>query len=131
MLIACSGTLSPERVHTIHARCLSMIARGRITMTRSRSVGFHVRDSSREMAVVIYGADWCRPCHLAESYLEGRGVPFVLRDVEEDPAAKAELEATLQDAGLGPADSLPVLDVRGTVIKGFAPCLIEAAWSAP
>jgi glutaredoxin len=76
--------------------------------------------------VVIYGADWCKPCHLAEDYLRERKVPVVLKDIEEDPAARDEMKTKLSAANLRDA-SIPVIDVGGTLLVGFSPRALDAA----
>jgi len=55
-------------------------------------------------------------------------IPFVERDVEEDPGAQADSDRALARAGLVSTHTLPVVDVRGTVMIGFMPCIVEAAW---
>ena len=53
-------------------------------------------------------------------------------DVEEDAGARAALADATDAAGLGRSvRSLPVIDVRGTVVVGFAPCVLEQAWASP
>ncbi len=76
--------------------------------------------------VIIYGASWCGPCHQAQAYLERRGIPFVEKDIEEDPAAAREMQAKLRKAGMG-GGSIPVLDVKGKILVGFSPGAVEAA----
>lgn len=76
--------------------------------------------------VVIYGADWCKPCHQAEAYLRERNVPVVLKDIDEDAAARAEMKAKLSAANLRDA-SIPVIDVGGTLLVGFSPRALDAA----
>lgn len=76
--------------------------------------------------VVIYGADWCKPCHQAEDYLRQRKVAVVLKDIEQDPAAQAEMQRKLAAANLRNA-SIPVIDVGGTLLVGFSPRALDAA----
>lgn len=76
--------------------------------------------------VIIYGADWCKPCHLAENYLRQRKVPVVMKDIEEDPEAHAEMKRKLAAANLRGA-SIPVIDVGGTLVVGFSPRTLDAA----
>lgn len=76
--------------------------------------------------VIIYGADWCKPCHLAEDYLRERKVPVVMKDIEEDPAAHEEMKRKLAAANLRGA-SIPVIDVGGTLVVGFSPRTLDAA----
>jgi arsenate reductase-like glutaredoxin family protein len=68
--------------------------------------------------VVLYGASWCGACRAAASFLRERGVPFVEKDIEKDPAAAQELQRKARAAGV-PTGSIPVIDFRGTLIKGF------------
>lgn len=75
---------------------------------------------------IVYGADWCKPCHLAEDYLKKKGARVVKKDIEEDPAAAAEMREKLKRAGLG-GSSIPILDVGGTILKGFSEGAIDSA----
>ena len=34
--------------------------------------------------VVVYGADWCRPCQKAKALLDNASVPFIFRDIEQN-----------------------------------------------
>jgi glutaredoxin len=86
-----------------------------------------MRPAARGSLGIIYGASWCGACHVAAQYLTRRGIPFVEKDVEEDPAAKHAADAALAAASLGGQHGLPVVDVRGTLMIGFLPCLVEQA----
>ena len=76
---------------------------------------------------IVYGADWCGPCHQAEDYLKQRGMAVTKKDIEEDPSAVTEMRAKLRAAGLGVSSSIPILDVAGTMLIGFSPRAIDAA----
>jgi len=76
---------------------------------------------------IVYGADWCGPCHQAEDYLKKRGLAVTKKDIEEDPSAVTEMRAKLRAAGLGVSSSIPILDVAGTMLIGFSPRAIDAA----
>lgn len=76
--------------------------------------------------VIIYGASWCGPCHQAQAYLRSKGVPFIEKDIEEDPSAGKEMQAKLQQAGKR-GGSIPVIDVRGKILVGFDPGAVDAA----
>jgi len=78
------------------------------------------------IAVVVYGAEWCGACHDAARYLRRKGIPYVEKDVEKDPAASREMQAKLARNGLR-GGSIPVIDVRGKVMVGFNPADIDAA----
>jgi glutaredoxin len=76
--------------------------------------------------VIIYGAEWCGACHDAARYLRQKGVAYVEKDVEKDPAAAREMQAKLAKNGLR-AGSIPVIDVRGHVMIGFNAAQIDGA----
>lgn len=78
------------------------------------------------LSAVVYGASWCKPCHMAEDYLKGKGVQVTKKDIEEDPGASAEMRQKLASAGLGGA-SIPVLDVGGTILVGFSTSAVDRA----
>jgi glutaredoxin len=80
----------------------------------------------RAAGVTLYGTTWCPPCTKARAYLAKKTVAFVEKDVEKDPRADAELRAKEIAAGL-PHAGVPVLDVRGTLVVGYSPAMIDAA----
>lgn len=79
--------------------------------------------------VVIYGAEWCGACHEAAKYFRRKGIAYVEKDIEKDPAAAREMQQKLARNGLH-TGSIPVLDVRGKVIVGFSPGQVDAALGA-
>lgn len=74
--------------------------------------------------VILYGAAWCGACRQAERYLRERGIPFVEKDIEKDPAARRELSEKARRAGIA-ASGIPVLDVGGTLVQGFDRAALE------
>jgi hypothetical protein len=66
---------------------------------------------------------------VAADYLEMQKIPFVKLDVERDRDAKAAMDATLREANVTAVNTLPVIDIRGTVMAGFNPCVVDAAWA--
>jgi len=88
-------------------------------------VGAPGKPASRPV-VIVYGASWCGACHQAMDYLRRKGIPYVEKDVEKDPAAAREMQQKLAKNGL-PAGSIPVIDVRGKVMIGFDPHAIDSA----
>jgi glutaredoxin len=76
--------------------------------------------------VIIYGAEWCGPCHQAASYLKHKGIPFIEKDIEKDPQAAREMQSKLKAAGIR-TGSIPVIDVRGKVMVGFNPGSVDEA----
>jgi glutaredoxin len=75
--------------------------------------------------VTIYGTPWCGACKAAKQYLADKHVPFAYKDIENDAAAAAELQAKAQRLGV-PTDRVPVLDVRGRLLLGFDRARLDA-----
>ena len=76
--------------------------------------------------VIIYGASWCGPCHQAADHLKAKGIPFVMKDIDETPGAAAEMRDKLTRAGRH-GGSIPVIDVRGQILVGYSPHSLDAA----
>ena len=81
--------------------------------------------AAKSLVVIIYGADWCKPCHQAEDYLKSKGIAFVHKDIE-DPNINEELADKLMGAGLQ-THSIPIIDVRGKLLVGFDPGALDRA----
>jgi len=80
--------------------------------------------------VVIYGASWCGACRSAAAFLRSEGVPFVEKDIERDAAAREEMTSKLRALGMEPG-SIPVIDFRGTIVRGFDRPRLEALIGEP
>lgn len=74
--------------------------------------------------VTVYSATWCAFCHAAKNYFDQKGVKYVDKDVEKDPAAGLEAVDKSQQRGI------PVIDIGGEVIVGFDRPRIDAALAA-
>ncbi len=70
--------------------------------------------------VILYGASWCGACKQAAGFLTQRGVPFIEKDIEKEPAAREELMQKARAQGVS-TQGIPVLDVHGTLTAGFDP----------
>ena len=46
-----------------------------------------------EVAITVYGADWCGDCRRAKAFLDAHGIAYTEIDIDRDPAAEAELLA--------------------------------------
>jgi glutaredoxin len=124
-----SGTsLTTLQMDAIHRDCASRIRNGYEITRRPNHIGRIPPRKPAGTPVVIYGAEWCEACDIARAYMERRGIPYVEHDIEEDSSAKASMDSTLAAAGLPPNASLPVIDVRGTIMTAFMPCVVDAAW---
>jgi glutaredoxin len=75
---------------------------------------------------IVYGAEWCGPCHQAKDYLEGRGVAVTFYDIEKEPKRAAEMQKKLRDAGRR-GGNIPVIDVGGQIFVGFNPRAVDKA----
>ena len=70
--------------------------------------------------VVLYATEWCGYCKLARRFLDQKGIPYKEFDIEKDAEARKAYEAL---GGRG----IPLIDVNGTLIRGFDPDEILAA----
>jgi glutaredoxin len=80
-----------------------------------------------KLTAIVYRAEWCGACKEAVRYLRRKGVTVVEKDIEEDPAAKREMQQKLARAGLADRGSIPVIDVRGRIVSGFDPRRLDKA----
>jgi len=81
---------------------------------------------ANKVVAIIYGAEWCKPCHDAAAYLKQRGVTVIEKDVDADDAAQAEMQKKLERVKM-PGASIPVIDVMGQILVGFSPRALEKA----
>ncbi|HEX8796517.1 MAG TPA: glutaredoxin domain-containing protein [Polyangiaceae bacterium] len=134
LTVAChAASMSPQQIDDAHTQCQAHLASiGPQPVPRSENVGVRTPADPPGTPVVVYGASWCGACHLAAQYMSREHIPYVERDIEHDAAARAEANAALVAAGLrSDLHTLPVIDVRGTVMLGFDSCVLEQAWARP
>ncbi|MEM8962547.1 MAG: glutaredoxin domain-containing protein [Acidobacteriota bacterium] len=74
--------------------------------------------------VVLFRTEWCGYCQRAEKLLNALDVPYVAKDIERDRAAGQEFARRFGRSGI------PVLDIDGTVIRGYDAEAIRDAVSA-
>jgi glutaredoxin len=79
--------------------------------------------------VIVYGASWCSACRGVAAFLRERDIPFVERDVEREPDARRAMMEAAEAAGVT-VEGIPVIDFRGTVIRGFDRAALERAIEA-
>lgn len=75
---------------------------------------------------IVYGAEWCGPCHQAKSFLERRGVAVTFYDIEKEPKRAVEMKRKLREANRS-GGNIPVIDVGGKLFVGFNPRSLEKA----
>mgnify|MGYP002635533034 CR=1 FL=1 len=79
-------------------------------------------DSTDEQ-VIIYSTTWCAFCHTEAQWLDHLGIPYVIKDIEQDKEAYDELMKKSD----GNFSGVPITDVGGKLIVGFdRPKLTEA-----
>ena len=78
------------------------------------------------LVVVIYGAEWCKPCHQAEAHLKSKGIAVVVKDIDESREAAVEMRQKLEKAGRR-GGSIPVIDVRGQILVGYSRSELDRA----
>lgn len=71
--------------------------------------------------VVIYSADWCGFCRAVKEYLDGKGVKYTEKNIEQDPKYAEESVAKSGQMGI------PVTIIGENVIVGFDRPKIDAA----
>ena len=81
------------------------------------------------ISAIVYGADWCKPCHDAERYLKSLGVAVTKKNIEQSRAAQAEMQEKLARANRAGA-SIPVIDVMGRIFVGYSPGPLKQAVDA-
>lgn len=72
--------------------------------------------------VIIYTTSWCPACTRARKYLKSRGVSYTEKDVESSKSALTEM---LRKSG--GARGVPVIDIHGTVLRGFNQNAVDRA----
>ncbi len=78
--------------------------------------------AKRGPPVTLYMTSWCPYCRKTAAYLKARGIQFVAKDIEKD--AQAAQEVARKARGYG---GVPVVDIAGTIIRGYDPVQIDAA----
>ena len=79
----------------------------------ARPGGQHVA-ANMPSNVILYSADWCGWCKKAKRHLDGMGINYEIRDID-NPENLRDLVAKTGQKGI------PVLDVGGRIVTGFAP----------
>ncbi len=74
------------------------------------------------VTVVMYRTAWCGYCRQAAAYVRSLGARLVEYDIEREPEKKAEMKKKS-----GGSTGVPLLDIDGTIIRGYSPPAIKAA----
>ena len=70
-------------------------------------------EAKAKTKVIIYGAEWCPPCHTAKNYLKSKGVEYEYVNVDEDREAGAVIA---QKTGW---TAIPIIVIGDEHILGF------------
>ena len=73
--------------------------------------------------VVLYRTVWCGYCKQAAAYMQQKNIPFVERDIERNPAYKAEFS---RFGGSG----VPLLLFGSKTMRGFSPASFDQNYAA-
>ena len=65
-------------------------------------------------SVILYSTSWCGYCRKARSYFDRNDIDYIEKDIEKDRAAAKELRAKVKGYS-----GVPVIDIDGTVIRGY------------
>ncbi|HXE97706.1 MAG TPA: glutaredoxin domain-containing protein [Dongiaceae bacterium] len=68
--------------------------------------------------VEIYVTDWCGYCRRAQSYMKGKGIPYVAYDIEKDAAA---MQRYKEMGGHG----VPLIIIGSNRMSGFSQGTLE------
>jgi glutaredoxin len=77
---------------------------------------------NKDIQVVMYMTDWCPYCKKAKEYLKTAGVQVTEFDIEKDKVKKEEMLGKS-----GGSKLVPLIDVEGIIIRGYAPDDIKEA----
>ncbi|MEZ4385678.1 MAG: glutaredoxin family protein [Nannocystaceae bacterium] len=86
--------------------------------------GIEPPEAKPSEGVIVYKTEWCGVCKKLTAYLDRKGVSYVAKDIEKDPAAAGELQAKAKEKGIQ-TGSVPVIDVGGELMVGFDRARLE------
>ena len=92
------------------------------TPARAPNAPTLTEEQRSRLAITLYSTTWCGYCKRARSWFQQMGYPFVEKDIEKDAAAAAEYAG--KSGGYG---GVPLIDVNGTVIRGYDRPSLERA----
>ena len=87
----------------------------------------NVAPPTARLEAIVYSTSWCNVCRNAEAYLRSKGAAVTVKDIEKSQKARTEMNQKLRKAGLPQDGSVPVVDIRGRILKGFSKPDIDRA----
>ncbi|HEX4383817.1 MAG TPA: glutaredoxin family protein [Myxococcales bacterium] len=79
--------------------------------------------------VLVYGAEWCGPCHKLRAWLTGQEINFGYVDIEKNTAGRRRLMQLKKQQHIE-GGSIPVVEIKGTLYVGFHRDELEPALDA-
>lgn len=70
----------------------------------------------------MYIADWCGYCKQARQYIRSLGACLIEYNIDKEPDKKDEMRRKS-----GGTTSVPLIDIDGTIIRGYSQPAIKAA----
>jgi glutaredoxin len=83
----------------------------KLALLRSRRSGSNFNPN--RLDITVFSATWCGACRRTREFLDAEGVDYTLRDIDEDPSAKAEVRRILGSV------RIPLIDINGTYVTGY------------
>jgi glutaredoxin len=74
------------------------------------------------VTAVMYMTDWCGYCKQAGQYIRSLGAGLIEYNIDRDQNKKDEMKKKS-----GGSTSIPLIDIDGTIIRGYSPGAIKAA----
>lgn len=75
-----------------------------------------------DIKVLLYMTDWCPYCKKAREYINSIGADLTEYNVDKDKDRRKEMLVKS-----GGAKGVPLIDIEGTIIRGFSPAAIDSA----
>lgn len=75
-----------------------------------------------DIKVLLYMTDWCPYCKKTREYINSIGADLTEYNVDKDKDRRKEMLVKS-----GGAKGVPLIDIEGTIIRGFSPAAIDAA----
>lgn len=109
------GSLFRGVINNRAAGIMDMVIKSATDVTFGELLAGEEGPQDAEGKVVLYRTEWCGYCKQAAAYMQQKNMPFVERDIERNPAYKAEYRRL---GGTGPVP----FTVFGTrTLSGFSP----------
>jgi glutaredoxin len=105
--------LTPEAARRSWKVSASRAAEIALARQTPRGSGRRMDDFQSGGEVVLYSATWCGYCTKARAHLDGAGIDYQIRDVDNGSIARELKEKT----GRG---GVPVLDFGGEILRGYS-----------